>query len=185
MKSLLNIIAKNPKIVPAQETNEKYNDVNFWETKPSISLELKTKITNNQENISNISNNNNDNKEINNINEEEKDNENNIIDEEDELLGLAMKLEQKEKSEKFKSNLKNQKMNIILTNDNLNNKNTRNIKNSATTPDLKSTQNINSKPIQNKDIEEKNSKYNDTNFWEVKPEYLLNKNEMENIILDL
>ena len=188
MRSLINIIAKNPKLIQVKEatekTNEKYNDVNFWEAKPNISSELKTKIKNNQENINNIK----DNIELNNnINkEEENDNKNEIIDEEDELLGIAMKLEQKEKSEKFKSNLKSNKLSIISNNNNINiHKNLGNIKNYSAAPDLKATQQIKSQFVQNKDLKENNSKYNDTNFWQTKPESLLNKNEMDNILLDL
>ena len=60
MKSKVNIIVKNPKLISVKENNEKYNDVNFWEAKPNISLELKTKIKNKQENsckINSIKNN--------------------------------------------------------------------------------------------------------------------------------
>ena len=200
MKSLMNIIAKNPKIITNKDkvANEKYNDINFWEVKPSISPEIKNKIKQNENNNNNNNNNNIENKDNENKYNENKEIKNKIIDdEEDELLGIAMKLEQKEKTENFKILLKNKSSNNVnnspsssssslpktSANNKLNNINTDNSKNLAFAP----TQSL-KVPIskeKNKDKEEKNSKYNDINYWNIKPESLLKENEINSLLEDL
>ena len=199
MKSLMNIIAKNPKIITNKDkvANEKYNDINFWEVKPSISPEIKNKIKQNENNNNNNNNNNIENKDNENKYNENKEIKNKIIDdEEDELLGIAMKLEQKEKTENFKILLKNKSPNVnnspsssssslpkASTNNKLNNINSDNSKNLAFAP----TQSL-KVPIskeKNKDKEEKNSKYNDINYWNIKPESLLKENEINSLLEDL
>ena len=77
---------KNKDSNKKKESLKQYNDVNFWEIKININSQIKNKLENN-----------NDNKDTdnNNFNEE-------IMDEEDELLSIALKLEKKEKKEKLK-----------------------------------------------------------------------------------
>ena len=199
MKSLMNIIAKKAKIVININENE-YNDVNFWGTKPSISLELKNKINeennNNNKDNKNISNNT-ENKNNDEIKEDNKDSnkKREEVDEEDELLGLAMKLEQKEKSESYKSFLKGTSSNTnaspssnapkATTNNKSNIINSNNSKNSAPSPTLSSSNKISNLNVKVKDKEDKNSKYNDTNFWSVKPESILKEDEIKTLLEDL
>ena len=155
-------------------TNKKYNDVNYWETKPSISQELKDKIKNNQENPTTTEDKNK--KEENNENEENKNNE---IDEEDELLGIAMKLEQNEKAQNVKK-ISNPTPNSIKIASNINFQLVR--PNSFAKMLIKSK--VNKESI-NKINEEKNSKYNDNNYWKSNTESLIDKKEIDSLLDDL
>jgi len=156
-------------------TNKKYNDVNYWETKPSISPELKDKIKNNQENS--VSNENKDKKDENNsVNE---DNKNKEIDEEDELLGIAMKLEQSEKTQNVKK-ISNPAPNSIKVASSVNFQFVR--PNSFAKMLIKNK--VNKESIA-KNLEEKNNKYNDNNYWKSNTESLLDKKEIDSLLDDL
>ena len=84
------------------ESLEKYNDVNFWEAKLCLPDELRKKIESNKIN-KNDSNTNNKDKSKEKCLEQDDIGNNNIIDEEEELLGIAMSLEKKEKNNKNSS----------------------------------------------------------------------------------
>lgn len=158
-------------------TNKKYNDVNYWETKPSISQELKDKIKNNQENPTTTED---KNKQEEN-NSENEENKNNEIDEEDELLGIAMKLEQNEKAQSVKK-ISNPSPNSIKIASNINFQLVR--PNSFAKMLIKSK--VNKESINNNKInEEKNSKYNDNNYWKSNTESLLDKKEIDSLLDDL
>ena len=124
---------------------------------------------------------------------EEKEDKKNIIDEEDELLGIAMKIEQNEKSEKSKKLPSKLNFKFYMPNSNAktNSKDDSNKKLNINTPQnsfkkfLLNKQNKNSKTDIDKNTEENNSKYNDTNFWQTKPESLLNEKEMQHLLDDL
>ena len=220
LKNLLNLISNNEKLLSKKDnlnnnnntpnknnTNDnnnntpnknninditigKYNDVNFWETKSSISQELKDKIKKNQENKVETENNKDN---IISMDSEEKEDKKNIIDEEDELLGIAMKIEQNEKSEKSKKLPSKLNFKFYMPNSNAktNSKDDSNKKLNINTPQnsfkkfLLNKQNKNSKTDIDKNTEENNSKYNDTNFWQTKPESLLNEREMQHLLDDL
>ena len=101
---------KKSKDLKSDEFLEKYNDVNFWEVKLSLSNIQKNNILKNNE--KEFNNNNINNKKESNLNEKnDNELENNeienkfISDEEDELLGIAMRLEQNEKKGKIKKSI--------------------------------------------------------------------------------
>ena len=159
-------------------TNKKYNDVNYWETKPSISQELKDKIKNNQEKAENSTTIEDKNKKDENYSENE-DKKNNEIDEEDELLGIAMKLEQNEKMQNVKK-ITNPAPNSIKIASSVNFQFVRPssfakmlIKNKANKESIA------------KNNEEKNSKYNDNNYWKSNTESLIDKKEIDSLLDDL
>ena len=181
LHSFFNIISSKNKLLNKIEINtsinininKKYNDVNFWKTNISIPKELKNKIntnnlksTNNKENEADI---------------EHKNEENKIIDdEEDELLGIAIKMEKKEKMENFKiipkinnlkPQLKSQNFKCEISNNSalITNKN----------------ENNNKKNNINENKQEKNNEYNDINYWKINTESLLNKKEIESLLDDL
>ena len=80
---LSNILTGKNKNVKKEEPISNYNDINFWQVKNTISDEIKDKVNNN---LNNNKNSDNDNK--------------NPIDDEDELLNIAMKLEKEEEDNK-------------------------------------------------------------------------------------
>ena len=113
LMNLLSIKNKNL-VIKKEEPITNYNDINFWKTNDSISDEIKNKVN------SNLENNNNSNNED--------------IDEEDELLNIAMQLEKTEKENKTPKNNNivstQTKTNIISkigNNNSSNNSNTENI----------------------------------------------------------
>ena len=135
---------------------------------------MKDKIKNNQENPTTTEDKNK--KEENNENEENKNNE---IDEEDELLGIAMKLEQNEKAQNVKK-ISNPTPNSIKIASNINFQLVR--PNSFAKMLIKSK--VNKESI-NKINEEKNSKYNDNNYWKSNTESLIDKKEIDSLLDDL
>lgn len=80
---LSNILTGKNKNVKKEEPISNYNDINFWQVKNTISDEIKDKVNNNMNNNKNSDN-----------------DSNNIIDDEDELLNIAMKLEKEEEDNK-------------------------------------------------------------------------------------
>ena len=80
---LSNILTGKNKNVKKEEPISNYNDINFWQVKNTISDEIKDKVNNNLNNNKNSDN-----------------DSNNIIDDEDELLNIAMKLEKEEEDNK-------------------------------------------------------------------------------------
>lgn len=80
---LSNILTGKNKNVKNEEPISNYNDINFWQVKNTISDEIKDKVNNNLNNNKNSDN-----------------DSNNIIDDEDELLNIAMKLEKEEEDNK-------------------------------------------------------------------------------------
>jgi hypothetical protein len=188
-----NIENKNKnKEIKTSNSLKKYNDVNFWGIKASIPIEAKNKI--NEIDVTTK----------NNINEADIDKpKNNCVDEEDELLCIAMKLERKENqsnsnisSSPSKSNksisknaeisndkklkekqnglkIKNNKKNVILPKFNKK-KVLTNLKLPSKNLDNKLQLNI------NKDKKEDCS-YNDINFWKINTESLLNKKDIDEI----
>ena len=198
LKSSINLISNNEKLINSIESNTKYNDVNYCGTKPSISNDLKNKIKNNQNNSSSKDINNNINNSESNDNQDKKNEieekgknedkdkkDENDIDE-DEILGLAMKMEQNEKMGRFKklpisnhpqpkipaTNLKPKTMNFTLT---------------ISPKSIPSNFNAGKESVipSAQSVEEKNQKYNDTNYWKSSPESLLSENEVKNILDDL
>jgi hypothetical protein len=159
-------------------TNKKYNDVNYWETKPSISQELKDKIKNNQGKEENSTTNEDKNKKDE-THSENEDKKNNEIDEEDELLGIAMKLEQTEKMQNVKK-IPNPAPNSIKIASSVNFQFVR--PNSLAKMLIKNK--VNKESIA-KNNEEKNSKYNDSNYWKTNTESLLDKKEIDSLLDDL
>ena len=165
-----------------EENSEKYNDVNFWEVKITIDSKKKNKIKNKSKN--------------------------DIIDEEDELLGIAMKLEEKEKKIKNNNARKNtskketskksknvsKKPKINLKSKSQENKGEKNKENKdkklLISKKKKKKKSGAKKPLKSKNKKsninkEKNNEYNDVNFWKAKPESLLNESEIKNILDDL
>ena len=159
-------------------TNKKYNDVNYWETKPSISQELKDKIKNNQEKAENSTTIEDKNKKDKNYSENE-DKKNNEIDEEDELLGIAMKLEQNEKMQNVKK-INNPAPNSIKIASSVN---FQFVRPSSFAKML--IKNKTNKESIAKNNEEKNSKYNDNNYWKSNTESLIDKKEIDSLLDDL
>lgn len=178
--NLIKTLKELEKIINLTEsfTNKKYNDVNYWETKPSLSQELKDKIKNNQEKKENSASAEDNNKKDEN-NSENEDNKNKEIDEEDELLGIAMKLEQNEKSQSEKKN-SNPAPNSIKIASKMNFQFVR--PNSFAKVQIKNKIN---KESSDKNNEEKNSKYNDNIYWKSNTESLLDKNEIDSLLNDL
>ena len=80
---LSNILTGKNKNVKKEEPISNYNDINFWQVKNTISDEIKDKVNNNLNNNKNSDN-----------------DSNNPIDDEDELLNIAMKLEKEEEDNK-------------------------------------------------------------------------------------
>ena len=80
---LSNILTGKNKNVKKEEPISNYNDINFWKVKNTISDEIKDKVNNNLNNNKNSGN-----------------DSNNPIDDEDELLNIAMKLEKEEEDNK-------------------------------------------------------------------------------------
>ena len=80
---LSNILTGKNKNVKKEEPISNYNDINFWQVKNTISDEIKDKVNNNLNNNKNSGN-----------------DSNNPIDDEDELLNIAMKLEKEEEDNK-------------------------------------------------------------------------------------
>ena len=80
---LSNILTGKNKNVKKEEPISNYNDINFWKVKNTISDEIKDKVNNNLNNNKNSDN-----------------DSNNPIDDEDELLNIAMKLEKEEEDNK-------------------------------------------------------------------------------------
>ena len=209
LKNLINLISSNDKLLSKKDNINnnnntptknnitdsiisKYNDVNFWETKSSISQEIKDKIKKNQESKVETKNNKDN---IISTDSEEKEDKKDIIDEEDELLGIAMKMEQNEKSEKSKKLPSKHNFKFYMPNSNsnakTNAKDDSNKKLNINTPQnslkkfLLTKENKNTKTDIDKNTEENNSKYNDTNYWQTKPESLLNEKEMQHLLDDL
>ena len=108
--NLITLIAKN-KVQPQEKISD-YNDINFWKVKNDIPNEIKDKVN------SNLNNNTNSN--------------NDDIDEEDELLNIAMNLEKQEgdnKKAKSKIISLQPKINITSKNETNNSSNNPNINN--------------------------------------------------------
>ena len=151
-------------------TNKKYNDVNYWETKPTISQELKDKIKNCQEKTENSAT----------VEDKNKieNNKNNEIDEEDELLGIAMKLEQNENMQNAKK-ISNPPPNNMKIGSNMNFQFVR--------PNSFAKIKINNYVNRAKNIikEEENKKYNDNIYWKSNTESLLDKKEIDSLLDDL
>ena len=80
---LSNILTGKNKNVKKEEPISNYNDINFWQVKNTISDEIKDKVNNNLNNNKNSGN-----------------DSNNPMDDEDELLNIAMKLEKEEEDNK-------------------------------------------------------------------------------------
>ena len=80
---LSNILTGKNKNVKNEDPISNYNDINFWQVKNTISDEIKDKVNNNLNNNKNSDN-----------------DSNNPIDDEDELLNIAMKLEKEEEDNK-------------------------------------------------------------------------------------
>ena len=80
---LSNILTGKNKNVKKEEPISNYNDINFWQVKNTISDEIKDKVNNNLNNKKNS-----------------HSNSNNSIDDVDELLNIAMKLEKEEEDNK-------------------------------------------------------------------------------------
>lgn len=174
-------------------TLKNYNDVNFWEIKSSIPIEVKNKINKNKEIIKNNNN------EID-VNKPQ----NTCIDEEDELLGISMKLEAKEiqpSSNSSSSVTKSNKIiskNIELSND-VKLKEKQNIlkiknKKNITLPKFNKKKVLTNLKLPSKIIGNKfklkvnvnkdkkeNNNYNDINFWKINTETLLNKKDIDEI----
>ena len=171
-----------------------YNDVNFWEIKASIPIEAKNKI-------------NEIDKLIKNNNETDMNKPQNVyIDEEDELLSIAMKLERKENqpnsnksSPTSKTNKNISKNAEISNNKKLNNKQNElkiknknnkilpkfNIKKVMTNLKLPS-KNMDSKLKLNINKNKKeNNNYNDINFWKINTESILSKKDIDEIFKNL
>ena len=158
---LINTNNKNNNII--KESLDKYNDINFWEIKLSILNEIKNKIMKYQEKENDLNEN------------ENKIENNNIIDEEYELLGIAMKLEEDEQKKNKGKN--------VYGNNQLN-------KNKIYNSNNSSSNNVNKKDkkndiIINNDKGKEDNEYNDINFWKIKTESLLNKSEINNIFDNL
>ena len=206
---------ENKESIDNKDKNKDYNDVNYWGVNSSISPELRDKINQNQTQKINDKNNSVDKSEEkkekteeNPKNEQKKDDDN----EELELLGLAMEMEKKEKKTKSDppklANLYMKKGNIVLKlddlnqnpnndkNDKLNSSSNSNNDSNNDKPSISNDSNLLSNKEKNstkteennqmdKNEEEKNSKYNDTNFWQTNTESLVNEKEMQNLIDDL
>lgn len=176
-----------------EENNNGYSDVNFWEVNSSISPELKAKINQNQKQKADVGNGDTPSEESEKKEENKNIEKNDNDDEELELLGIAMEAEKKEKDNSSKlTNTSIHKGNIVFrfkkdeSNSNLmNSKNTDN--NSNGIKDFNNREKKDDKPVMNQmnNDEEKNSKYNDTNFWQTKSESLINEQEMKKLMDDL
>ena len=94
---LSNILTGKNKNVKKEEPISNYNDINFWQVKNTISDEIKDKVNNNLNNNKNSGN-----------------DSNNPIDDEDELLNIAMKLEKEEEDNKKAKDPKASKQPKIL-----------------------------------------------------------------------
>ena len=94
---LSNILTGKNKNVKKEEPISNYNDINFWQVKNTISDEIKDKVNNNLNNNKNSDN-----------------DSNNPIDDEDELLNIAMKLEKEEEDNKKAKDSKASKQPKIL-----------------------------------------------------------------------
>ena len=94
---LSNILTGKNKNVKKEEPISNYNDINFWQVKNTISDEIKDKVNNNLNNNKNSGN-----------------DSNNPIDDEDELLNIAMKLEKEEEDNKKAKDSKASKQPKIL-----------------------------------------------------------------------
>ena len=94
---LSNILTGKNKNVKKEEPISNYNDINFWQVKNTISDEIKDKVNNNLNNNKNSDN-----------------DSNNPIDDEDELLNIAMKLEKEEEDNKKAKDPKASKQPKIL-----------------------------------------------------------------------
>ena len=94
---LSNILTGKNKNVKKEEPISNYNDINFWKVKNTISDEIKDKVNNNLNNNKNSDN-----------------DSNNPIDDEDELLNIAMKLEKEEEDNKKAKDSKASKQPKIL-----------------------------------------------------------------------
>ena len=172
-----------------------YNDVNFWEIKASIPIEAKNKINEIDKLIKN------------NNNETDMNKPQNVyIDEEDELLSIAMKLERKEnqpnsnKSSPTSKTNKNISKNAEISNNKklnkkqnelkIKNKNNKilpkfNIKKVMTNLKLPS-KNMDSKLKLNINKNKKeNNNYNDINFWKINTESILSKKDIDEIFKNL
>lgn len=176
-----------------EENNNGYSDVNFWEVNSSISPELKAKINQNQKQKADVGNGDTPSEESEKKEENKNIEKNDNDDEELELLGIAMEAEKKEKDNSSKlTNTSIHKGNIVFrfkkdeSNSNLmNSKNTEN--NSNGIKDFNNREKKDDKPVMNQmnNDEEKNSKYNDTIFWQTKSESLINEQEMKKLMDDL
>ena len=189
LMNLLNIISNNDKRIKInekyknknnndkKEENNGYSDVNFWEVNSSISPELKAKINQNQKQKEDVGNGETPSEE-NEKKEENKNIEKNGNDDEElELLGIAMEAEKKEKDNSSKlTNASIDKGNIVFK-----------FKKDEPIKDFNNKEKNDDKPVINQmnNNEEKNSKYNDTNFWQTKSESLINEQEMKKIMDDL
>ena len=191
----------NQQNIKVDEIDEKYNDVNFWEVKPSISSEIKNRIQN--------------------LLKKENNSKNEIIDEEDELLGIAMKLEEKKQNKNSKKSslkkkskiIKKSKKNKKVSNKNKSTANNKSeeVQNNQTKEENKNEIKLNNKKSSfskkinkkkvianfkkpsktkikiklNKNKKDEDREYNDANYWKIKPEALINENEMKDILDDL
>ena len=172
-----------------------YNDVNFWEIKASIPIEAKNKINEIDKLIKN------------NNNETDMNKPQNVyIDEEDELLSIAMKLERKENqpnSNKSSSTLKtneNISKKAEISNDKMLNKKQNELKiknkNNKILPKFNIKKVMTNLKLPSKNMDSKlklninknkkeNNNYNDINFWKINTESILSKKDIDEIFKNL
>ena len=134
---------KNKDSKKVKTSLKQYNDVNFWEVKIKINSEIKNKLDKNKANKV---------EDKNNSNEE-------IIDEEDELLGIALQLEKKEKSQKIKKSSKKSKKSKTNSTKNTKNK-SKTKKSKVSTPENKNENEPNPENKSEKNISNENKEEN-------------------------
>ena len=144
LMNLLSIKNKNL-VIKKDEPISNYNDINFWKTNDTISEEIKNKVNSNIEKSNN------------------SDDE--TMDDEDELLNIAMQLEKTEKEKKTPKNNNistNQKVNKVLKIDTSNSSNNENLNNNEIKTNTKENKddnkNKNDEKVEEKEEEIKEKK---------------------------
>jgi hypothetical protein len=144
LMNLLSIKNKNL-VIKKDEPISNYNDINFWKTNDTISEEIKNKVNSNIEKSNN------------------SDDE--TMDDEDELLNIAMQLEKTEKEKKTPKNNNistNQKVNKVLKIDTSNPSNNENLNNNEiktnTEENKDNNKNKNDEKVEEKEEEIKEKK---------------------------